>query len=929
MIAYLEKALNVRRHEFVPALLLFLCLFLVIASYITGKSVAVALYLNAFPNHLPHAIVSQALLIGAFVSVYIRLSHRIGLERLIISMLLFFSLSFVLFWWLTYSSGKWVYPPIYIWVYTVGAMGPTMGWTLANYVLTTREARRIFGFIGAGAILGAIFGGFFTNAATHYVRPEMLLLAVAFFLGVCALLVKLLFRKARQRLAGVKLPPAAGEAAPKNFLQSLALLRGSRYLLLITALIAVGSVATTMIGDYQFPIIAKAYYGTDKVALAAFFARFFGYMGLASLLLQLILTGRLLRSFGIRVTLFVLPMALLGGSLALLLAPILLTAVILKGSHSLLRYSLDKSSTELLYLPVAPEVKSQIKTFIDTFIWRVADGVAGVVVLLFTSVLKFTVGHISVVNFFFLGGWVAIAYAVRREYLNVLRRAIERRELDPERTATGVLDATTTGVLALALERGDEQQILYGLSLFEVGGQPGHHPMLRGLLGHPSPAVRQRALHLLSDTGDLEILPQVERMLADESIEVRTEAMHYLVAHTGRDPLSLLGKETELPDYSLQGSVAAYLARTEDPENLQAAQIILQEMLSGTGSEAARARTEAARVLGTIPPPSPLHSELLNLLRDDDPDVAGHALLSAGNIQRLEYLPLVIEKLGRRRLAPAARAALVRYGERAVGTLQDYLNHEDIPLPVRKQIPGVLAGIPSPQSAAVLSTSFIQGDPGLRYDVLKAMNKLRRSHPALLTPNAEREDVLRAELMGYYRSFQILAAVDPHASTATRAPGSEPLLSRALRERMDHELERIFRLLALLYPPRDIHNAFVGLASPRPQLQANALEVLENLLRPDLYRLLAYVLDPEMTLTQRLGFARQLVRTSVDSPAEALRILLHSEDRWLRACALHAVGEARLAELSADLPHVSRAGDALLEETWQWTNARLAPAATS
>ena len=781
---------------------------------------------------------------------------------------------------------------------------------------------------GVGSV-GSIFGGFFTNAATHYVPPEMLLLAVAFFLGVCALLVKLLFRQARLRLAGVELPPAAGETAPKNFLQSLALLRGSRYLLLIAALIAVGSVATTMIGDYQFPIIAKAYYGTNKVGLAAFFARFFGYMGLASLLLQLILTGRLLRSFGIRVTLFVLPMALLGGSLALLLVPILLTAVILKGSHSLLRYSLDKSSTELLYLPVAPEVKSQIKTFIDTFIWRVADGVAGVVVWVFANLLNFGPGRISLVNFVFLGGWIVIAYGVRREYLNVLRRAIERRALDPERTATGILDATTTGVLALALESGDEQQILYGLSLFEVGRQPGHHPMLRDLLEHPSPAVRQRVLRLLGEAGDREILPRVEKMLADDSTEVRTEAMHYLVVHAGRDPLTLAAMTTELPDYSLQGSVVAYLARTGDPDNFHAAQVIFRNMLSGVGSEAVRARTDAARVLGTILPPSPLHSELLNLLRDDDPDVVEQALLSAGNIQAREFLPLVIERLGQRRLVAAARSALAQYGERAVGTLQDYLNDEEVPLPVRKQIPGVLAGIPSPQSVAVLADSLIQGEPGLRYDVLKAMNKLRRSDPALLLPNAKLENMLRAELMGYYRSFQILAAVNPRSSTAVRGPSGESLLTRALRERMDRELERIFRLLALVYPPRDIHNAFAGLTSPRPQLQANALEVLENLLRTDLYRPLAYVLDPEMTLQQKLGFARQLVHTSVDSPAEALRILLHSEDRWLRACALHAVGEARLAELSADLPHVPRAGDALLEETWAWTNARLAPAGTA
>ena len=596
-------------------------------------------------------------------------------------------------------------------------------------------------------------------------------------------------------------------------------------MLLITALIVIGSVATTIIG-YQFKVIAKAYYGTDKAGLTAFFGSFYGYMGLASFLLQLMLTGRLLRSLGIRVTLLILPFVYLAGSALVLLVPTLVSVVVLRGSHNLLRYSLDRSSTELLYLPIAPDIKSQIKSFLDIFMYRVADGAAALVLWVFANLLNFTPGRISLVNFVFLGGWIVIAYGVRREYLNVLRRAIERRTLDPERTATGILDATTTGVLALALEQGDEQQILYGLSLFEVGRQPAHHPMLRDLLGHSSPAVRQRALRLLGEAGDREILPRVEKMLADESTEVRTEAMHYLVVHAGRDPLTLAAMTTELPDYSLQGSVVAYLARTGDPDNFHAAQIIFRNMLSGADSEAARARADAARVLGTIPPPSPLHSELLNLLRDDDPDVVEQALLSAGNIQAREFLPLVIERLGKRRGGPAARTALAQYGERAVGTLQDYLNDEEVALPVRKQIPGVLASIPSAQSAAVLASSLIQGEPGLRYDVLKAMNKLRRSDPALLLPNPELEDMLRAELMGYYRSFQILAAVNPRASTAARVPGSESLLARALRERMDQELERIFRLLALLYPPRDIHNAFVWLASPRPQLQANALEVL-------------------------------------------------------------------------------------------------------
>ena len=80
----------------------------------------------------------------------------------------------------------------------------------------------------------------------------------------------------------------------------------------------------------------------------------------------MVVTGRLLRSFGIRVTLFILPVVFLGGSAALLIFPSILAACFLKGSHSLLRFSVDKSSTELLYLPISPpEIKNQIKPFID------------------------------------------------------------------------------------------------------------------------------------------------------------------------------------------------------------------------------------------------------------------------------------------------------------------------------------------------------------------------------------------------------------------------------------------------------------------------------------------------------------------------------------------------------------------------------------
>ena len=53
----------------------------------------------------------------------------------------------------------------------------------------------------------------------------------------------------------------------------------------------------------------------------------------------------------------------------------------LKGSDQVLRYSIDKTTVELLYLPVPSAHKVPVKSFIDTVIWRMGDGLSGMVIV--------------------------------------------------------------------------------------------------------------------------------------------------------------------------------------------------------------------------------------------------------------------------------------------------------------------------------------------------------------------------------------------------------------------------------------------------------------------------------------------------------------------------------------------------------------------
>src|SRR5512146_687444 len=98
MINNIGRLFTMRRDEILPASILFFYLFLVTGTYLMGQAVGDALFLQEYPTQLPFAMIGSALMAGLFVAVYARLSTRMRLESLVIASLIFFGLSFGLFW---------------------------------------------------------------------------------------------------------------------------------------------------------------------------------------------------------------------------------------------------------------------------------------------------------------------------------------------------------------------------------------------------------------------------------------------------------------------------------------------------------------------------------------------------------------------------------------------------------------------------------------------------------------------------------------------------------------------------------------------------------------------------------------------------------------------------------------------------------------
>ena len=916
MKRWTERLLNIQPGDLGRGILLCSCLFLIISSYVTGKVARDALFLAQFQAvQLPYADIANAVLVGIVVIGYVRLGRRTSLRNLLVGSQLFFAANCALFWVLAhYYHPAWLYPAFYVWVGLFGVLAPTQVWTLANYLLTTREAKRVFGMVGGGAILGAIFAGFFSKTVAKAFGTESLLLGMALLLLICTMLTAIAWQSWKSRLADSRETAAGDTGLEQSDLQgSIRLVLSSPYLRAIAAIICLASFVTTLTG-WQFKAIAKQFL-VNKDALAILFGNFYFYAGILGLLFQLLLTTRLLRRFGIGTMLIVLPAAVMVGSAGLLIWGTLAFAIVLKGSDQLLRYSLDKSAVELLYLPLPHRLKLRAKWFIDTVIWRLGDGLAGVTVLMFATYMHVAARRISWIALLLVAAWFLSVFVAGRQYIAALKESISQHRLSADQASALALDRSTADFLASKILGSDPEEILYALSLFEVERQRAAHPVIRGLLNHPATKVRQKAISILSAAGDKSVQPSIELLLRDPDHSVRTEAMLYLVHHAHVDPLTLLAQLGDCADFSVRAAVASYLARPGEAQSLETAGQILNELSSQSAEEECqRSRMEVARLLGALPDSfDPL---LATLLRDPDNLVVREAVRSAGALKKYSVVPILLEHLSRDDLSDVAAEALAKFGDPISGLIGGRLGDSSSPIVARRAIPTILARIGTPAAAQVLLDNLLERDTTVRSQVVSALNKIHQLHPEIALDTQLLETVLAAEIMGHYRSYQILESL--------RIPGKgDESVMRALGESIQQELERIFRLLGLLYPHLDLHSAYFGVQSNNVTVYDNALEFLENVLKSQLRGMLVPLLDGKVSHKERAGIADRYVGAKVENREQAVAELVASDDPWLKSCGAYAIGTLGIKSLEVELNRCLEHPDQLLRETARAAKLRL------
>jgi len=451
----LDRALrlvtDVRTGEGTTALLLALNILLLLTAYYLIKPVREAFILAGSGAEVKsYAAAGQALLLLGLVPAYGTLADRLPRRRLLNAVTGFFVGCLVLFYALA-RAGAPVGIPFFLWVGIFNLMMVAQFWSFANDIYSREQGERLFPIVAFGASAGAVAGSLVAGRLIPLVGvPQLLLLAGLLLLAAAALSNIVDARERRRAEAGIpvrfttaEIPAATGEyqvltagdvtrvtlslspttAAPRS---GFSLVFGDRYLLAIALLILTLNLVNTT-GEY---LLGRAVAQAAAAAVAAgtagglsveeyigrFYSDFFFAVNVVGVLLQLLVVSRVLKYFGVRVAVLVLPLLAVTGYALLAFLPVLAVVRWVKTAENATDYSLQNTVRNVLFLPTTREQKYKAKQAIDGFFVRIGDVLSALMVYAGSTALGFAVADFARVNLVLALAWVGLAAMVGWSY---------------------------------------------------------------------------------------------------------------------------------------------------------------------------------------------------------------------------------------------------------------------------------------------------------------------------------------------------------------------------------------------------------------------------------------------------------------------------------------------------------------------------------
>ncbi len=882
-----EVALRIRPAEQRRVGMMALYSSCAIGAVVVSRSVRDALFLAHRPiSELAWMYVLASLGVAVASYGYARVADRIRRSTLNAACAVMGAIATLLMLWVVSldehgSAGmSWVYAVLYIFVEVLGSVIVIQFWTMCSDLFNPREAKRVFGLIGAGGTLAnVIFGFAIKSFIKHGHHAQTLLYFCAILLVAVALIADAAGKLsvAAQPVSAAR--PRKGIRIAREGLSVLA----SPHLINVAAIAGLSAAAVTII-DFQFKIAAKESFSQDQ--LAGFFGNFYGICGGIALAVQIWLTGRVLEKYGILASLLPLPAGLALGATTGLFHPGLMATTLSKGSDTIFRYTMNDASMQLLYLPVPAQVRGRAKAFIDGILKPLSVTAAGLILLAYKK--SENAGNpvpLTITGLLLVTGWIVLLVRARGEYVSSLLHTLERRHLDLEATTVGPTGEGTLQALSSALDSASSATILHALDLCRRATGRDYGPRVTKLIEHADPDVRAAALHYIADRADRRAVAQVRAHLYDDDPRAQGAAVLALCALEQDAALPEVKGFMESKSPTVRAATVVGLVRHGGLDGILAAAETLKALLVATPvSERAR----AADLLGQIGVRT-FYRPLLAMLVDPEVEVRRKAIGAAAKLHPPELIPSLLQSMRYRETALEATVALASYGTGIESALQTVLIDPTADLPMRRGAAMVLGRLGTQDAALALVKGLSATQPEVRSKVAASLARLVRRNRQIAIDRLQVAAAITGELKGARNALvaaRTLGLPTPAPNARPQARTVADLLGQALAEERDRAVERALAIVAVLVPDAGLDVVSEGLRSENTARRANAVEVLDNTVpeqwKPELLMLLEESRKGASAITSG-------ERTRTEVLAELL-----AKDGWVGACAAALVGTDRL-----------------------------------
>jgi AAA family ATP:ADP antiporter len=767
-------------------------------------------------------------------------------------------------------------------------------WGIFGRLFNFRQSKRIIGWIDTGQLIAAIIATLivipFTTQLVEETSNYLLLCAISIaIVSILMFVISTVFTISKND------PREFGVTVRRE--SRLNKVFRDQYIVLMSVFLLI-SMVMFVLSQYSFQTLVTEQYPNER-DLTNFNSFFIGTVYGLSLFMQTFVNQKIISNYGLRISLFILPIVMIIFSIASLftgsyfgyeksIAPTGFIYFFLFVSLSrlfnwTLRESLETPVFKLFFIPLDSKLRFSIQSKVEGVVNEGARFIGGLLIFGLAFVPFFSIIHISVFLIVLACIYFFVVNKLYNGYRNKIRLKLESSDVQLEKLEKGY--AQITSRLENMLMIPIASKAVFSYKLLEKINAAQVPVWANSLMKNEDVSAKHYAQERMNELKGLSVSDQyVIRM--DES----------RVAASDKNILTKL-------DLQMMFENGGDITKSR-----------IQKL---TRSTIANDRHYAAELL--------LHTSkdectsfLIELLNDAEPKVRHTAIKTSIKKNNPEVINAVIENLGNPVFSNQAMNALVLIGQDTLSALDSSFYRSGQSTQMMLRVIQVIGRIGGQRAREILWGKIDYPNKIVVSQVLLSLGEC--GFKAGISQITRIKYAIESDIADISWNLSAIQEVGDE--------GFSQQIKSTLRLEIQNDIEHIYMLLTMLYDTRSIQLVKENIDSGTAEGITYAIELLDVFLSEQLKQRVIPLLD-DLTDTERTNKLEIFYpRVKLDSKL-VLKFLINRDfaqsNRWTKACVLFQIGILKITDFKLDLVAQLFNPDTLIREVSAWALYQLDP----